>query len=50
MTQRAVGIAVVAVGVATILGGVFGIAGERSMFLFAAGIVTCLANFGPFAT
>jgi hypothetical protein len=44
MTQRAVGIAVVAVGVATNLGGVFGIAGERSMFLFAAGVAILISG------
>jgi len=44
MTQRAVGIVVVAVGVATFFAGVFGLAAERSMFLFAAGLAILISG------
>ena len=44
MTQRAIGILAVAVGVAAFFAGVFGLAGERSMFLFAAGIAILVSG------
>ena len=44
MTQRAIGILAVAVGVAAFFAGVFGLAGERSMFLFAAGIAILISG------
>jgi hypothetical protein len=44
MTGHAAGIAVVAVGVATFFAGVFGLAGEYSMFLFAAGVAILIAG------
>ena len=44
MTQRAVGIGVVAVGVATFFAGLFGLAGEGSMFPAAAGIAILISG------
>jgi hypothetical protein len=44
MTQRAAGLALVAVGVTAFFAGLFGLAGERSMFLFAIGIAVLIAG------
>ncbi len=44
MTQRGVGIVLVAVGVATFFAGLFGLAGENSMFLFVAGIAILISG------
>jgi hypothetical protein len=44
MMQRPVGIVVIGVGVATFFAGMFGLAGESSMFLFAAGVAILISG------